>query len=406
MLERQRYPVRHYTPDGEVILPYDVTSWSLPLHRGLEFYELGTRSAALESSLAPVNAGSLAARVELPADAWGLALPASANASFRAVFAALGDGLRVERTAERSSVSGGELAAGSFVLRGPSARLARFADAPGAVVLAADPGVATAPVNPRRIGLVETYFHDMDAGWTRCLLDGYAVPYTVLRPGDFESTDLAADFDVLLFPDVGADILTKGKRKVDDDDYRPTEYPPDYAKPISEKGLGRLRAFLAAGGVVVSWQASTELFLEELGGKEDSEELPPLPARDVADELEERGLDVPGSLLRAKLLADHPLTWGMPAEVGVFSVGRPVFATSIPRADADRRVIATYSEGDILLSGYIEGEEQLAGKPAMVWLRSGRGQLVLFGFNPHYRASMAATYKLLFNALLLPEPAP
>jgi hypothetical protein len=69
-------------------------------------------------------------------------------------------------------------------------------------------------------------------------------------------------------------------------------------------------------------------------------------------------------------------------------------------------VIATYPEGDILLSGYIEGEEQLAGKPAMVWLRSGRGQLVLFGFNPHYRASMAATYKLLFNALLLPEPAP
>jgi hypothetical protein len=406
VLERQRYPVRHYTPDGEVILPYDVTSWSLPLHRGLEFHELGARSAALESSLAPVDAKSLAARVDLPDDAWGLALPASANASFRAIFAALGDGLRVDRTAERASVSGAELAAGSFVLRGPTARLARFADAPGAVVLAADPGVATAPVHPRRVGLVETYFHDMDAGWTRYLLDGFAVPYKVLRPGDFESTDLAATFDVLLFPDVGADILTKGKRKVDDDDYRPTEYPPDYAKPISEKGLGRLRAFLAAGGVVVSWQASTELFLEELGGKEDSDELPPLPARDVADELEERGLDVPGSLLRAKILADHPLTWGMPSEVGVFSVGRPVFATSIPRADADRRVIATYPEGDILLSGYIEGEEQLAGKPAMVWLRSGRGQLVLFGFNPHFRASMGATYKLLFNALLLPEPAP
>jgi hypothetical protein len=266
--------------------------------------------------------------------------------------------------------------------------------------------VATAVLSPRRVGLVETFFHDMDAGWTRYLLDRFAVSYRVLRPGDFESTDLAASFDVLLFPDVGVDVLTKGKRKTDDDDYRPTEYPPEYAKPISEKGLAALRAFLAGGGVVVAWQASTELFLKELGGKEDSEELPPLPARDIADELEERGLDVPGSLLRAKLLADHPLTWGMPAEVGVFSVGRPVFATSIPRADADRRVIATHPEEDILLSGYIEGEEELAGKPVMVWLRNGRGQLVLFGFNPHFRASMDATYKLLLNALLLPELAP
>ena len=135
-------------------------------------------------------------------------------------------------------------------------------------------------------------------------------------------------------------------------------------------------------------------------------QLPPLAARDVAADLEKRGLYVPGSLLRARLLADHPLTWGMPTEVGVFSEGGPVFATSIPRADADRRVIATHPDDDILMSGYIEGEKLLAGKPIMVWLRSGSGQLVLFGFSPHHRGSMSGTYKLLFNALLLPEPAP
>ena len=35
VLEKQTFPVRHYTTDGKIIRPYDVTSWSLPLHAGV-----------------------------------------------------------------------------------------------------------------------------------------------------------------------------------------------------------------------------------------------------------------------------------------------------------------------------------------------------------------------------------
>jgi hypothetical protein len=127
-----------------------------------------------------------------------------------------------------------------------------------------------------------------------------------------------------------------------------------------------------------------------------------LPARDVAEDLEKGGLYVPGSWLQVELLEGHPLTFGMPARTGVFSRGSPVFATSLPLRDTDRRVIATHPEEDVLLSGYIEGEGRIGNRPVMVWLRSGRGQLVLYGFNPQFRASTPATYKLLFNGLLLP----
>ena len=93
----------------------------------------------------------------------------------------------------------------------------------------------------------------------------------------------------------------------------------------------------------------------------------------------------------------------MPAKAGVFSRGKPFFLTSVPRFDTDRRVIASYVKDDALLSGYIEKVKKLEGKTVMAWLKKGTGQFVLFGFNPQFRASTGATYKLLFNSLLLPK---
>ena len=125
-----------------------------------------------------------------------------------------------------------------------------------------------------------------------------------------------------------------------------------------------------------------------------------LPVRDVTESLD--GVSVPGAFLAVDFLADHPLTWGMPQQSGAFSRGRPVFATSIPTLDTDRRVVATYPERDLLISGYLEGEKELQNRPVMVWVRAGKGQLVLFGIRPQFRGSTPATFKLVFNALLLP----
>ena len=60
-------------------------------------------------------------------------------------------------------------------------------------------------------------------------------------------------------------------------------------------------------------------------------------------------------------------------------------------------------EKDIRISGYVAKEELLGNKALMIWMKKGKGQFVLFGFNPNFRASTHATYKLLFNSILLPE---
>jgi hypothetical protein len=93
----------------------------------------------------------------------------------------------------------------------------------------------------------------------------------------------------------------------------------------------------------------------------------------------------------------------MCGKTGVFFNGNPVFVTSIPGLDTDRRVIGKFPEEHILMSGYCENENELSQKSAMVWLKKGRGQLVLFAFAPQFRASTQATYKLLFNSLLMPK---
>ena len=84
-----------------------------------------------------------------------------------------------------------------------------------------------------------------------------------------------------------------------------------------------------------------------------------------------------------------------------FFLGNPVLSTSQPIFDTDRRVLGSFPEKDILLSGYIEKEEKLSNHPAIVWIKKGKGQLVLFAFDPIFRASVPVTYKLLFNALLM-----
>ncbi len=402
MMEKQEYPVRRFTPDGEIIKPYDIASWSLPLHSGVEavpVLEPG-RSFQLKEIMPPFTL-----RQEPPADYSLSVWPVENNASFRAAFLALKDGLSVERLTEPCIVQGEQCAAGGFIVH-PDIRREKFAALLDKMRISpcyastAD-GIKSRPVRLPRIALVETWFHDMDAGWTRYVFDSHAIPFTVLRPADFEKSELIGRFDVLVFPDADKSILLEGKYKRQEE-YVVSDYPPEYAKGIGKAGFEKLMTFLDQGGEIVSWGRSTELFmgrLEITRGKEKQEFQ--LPVRNLAESAAKEGLYCPGSLVRTLLAKDHALSQGMPPEVGVFYRGRPILATSIPSWDMDRRVVGWFPEKELLLSGYLEKGEKLANRTSLAWLAKGKGQLVLFAFNPQYRAATPATYKLLFNALLL-----
>lgn len=408
VMEKQHYPLRHYTPDGEIIKPYDITSWSLPLHKGLNSMEINRKNGVPENfdSLLQKIDGPFRLTSPLPRNYWAALFTAARNESFKAAFTALTKGFQVKRLTKALEVDGKKFPKGSFLIfrvAGMENLLKQMTVSP-TFIKKPVPVKAVTQKMPRVV-LVETFFHDMDAGWTRYLLDTYTIPYKIARPGDFKKIDFVKHFDVVIFPNSGKSVLMEGKKKSWQGDYYDTSYAPQYSEGIGKEGMKRLMTFFENGGIIVSWGRSTEIFMGML-------EIPPvwktskvekfiLPVDDISGELKKKGLYCPGSLMNVSLLADHPVTLGMPTETGVFFRGEAVFRTRVPTFDTDRRVIGTFPEKNILMSGYCENEEKAGNQPVLVWLKKNKGQLVLFGFNPQFRASTPATYKLLFNSILL-----
>ncbi len=401
VLEVQKFPERFYTPGGEMIKPYDITSWSLPLHRGVNVAEINISSVLLQENIEPLEMPFSAKTDSVQDDAWAL-FSSAGNESFKAAFLGLDKGIAVERTQQEIYLSGKLFPAGSFLIP-LNDEYETIDDELGVspLFVAQKPDVETKALQMPRVGIVETWFHDMDAGWLRFIFDQYHIPYKVLRPADLQEAKLQRDYDILYFGDRSKSVYLNGKFE-SNGQMIPSRYPAEYAKGMEKKGLENLLQFIDKGGKVMAWGPSVELFLGTLSIGEDEEKQEfILPVRNVGKDLSSKDLYVPGSLLRVKMHNTHPLAWGMSDELGVFHRGSPVFRTSIPYMGMDRRVIASFADEKILMSGFAENEELLRREAALVWIKKGEGQLILSSFNPQFRASTPVTYKLIFNALWL-----
>lgn len=405
VMEKQKFPERHYTPGGKMIRPYDITSWSLPLHRGMDYFEVNTKSEELQNNIRIINF-PLAQPDAIPESTKTVIFPAARNESFKAVFKALAKKMKIYRLPSDEELPEG-LYPGDFLIVLNEKNQDDLNEIVKSLNIAPLYAEETPPkelpvISLPKIALVETNFHDMDAGWTRYVLDTYSIPFTQLKPEDVTEKNLAA-IDVILFPSNSKDALLTGKRKSKDGTYSVPNYDPKFVKGMGKKGQSALMKFIHEGGIALTWGSSTSLFMgtQSFDLEKDKKEEFSLPIGDLSSSLKSQKLSVPGSLLKIQLVKDHPLTLGMPASIGIFSKGGPIFSTSIPMFDMDRRVIASYPEDNILMSGFAENEKLLAGKSALVWLKKGKGQVVMYGFNPQFRASTQAAYKLLFNGLFL-----
>lgn len=402
VMESQQFPVRRYSPGGEMIRPYDITSWSLPLHRGITSFEISKKQPQLEEMLSLLGPEELVPEKVSPEGDF-LIFSGNFNESFSAAFKAMEKGLEVFRSNAEITTAGNTFPEGSFLVRTTN----RNRQAMQEII----DGLLTSPVGLQsqpegfskltlpRIALVETWLHDMDAGWARYLFDTYGIPYTVVRPADVAGLNLQQRFDVIVFPDMGKDQLMQGTTQRGEQYFIPF-YPREYVKGMGKEGWQNVLDFIQNGGKILSWGRSVDLFTGLMEPKAPAESFR-FPVNNVAQNLERQGLTIPGSLFKINLVQGHPLTLGMPASIGVFHRSNPILQTSIPMYDMDRRVIGSFPEGELLMSGFAEKAELLERAPAMVWLKKGKGQVVLYSFTPNFRGSTPVANKLIFNALLL-----
>jgi hypothetical protein len=325
-----------------------------------------------------------------PLDAAGVALEPGSPESYRLVNAGVrGGAVRVARAAV--SAGGREWPAGTVFLDAAAAKAASAKAVAGQSwrTLAEVPAAAE-PLRAPRIGVYKPWLASMDEGWTRFVLEQYGFEPKTLENKAVRAGALNAGFDAIVLPDVPKEVIATGKPRRDEGAMRYfPELPPEYAGGLEKEGAAALKDFALKGGTLVALSSSAEYLIEELA----------LPVRNALA----RGSDfaVAGSLLRAEVAADHPVTYGLPPAVAVFQDEALAFDTALPGAEMERRVLASYPKDhqDVLLSGWIRGPEAIARKAAAVALGYGKGKVVLLGFRPQHRAQTPGTYPFLFGAL-------
>jgi hypothetical protein len=72
----------------------------------------------------------------------------------------------------------------------------------------------------------------------------------------------------------------------------------------------------------------------------------------------------------------------------------------IPPADRPRVIFRYADNSDLLISGLLEGGDEIAQHPAVLDLPTGKGHIVLFSINPIYRGETRGTYSMVLNTIL------
>ncbi len=390
LLGRTLYPDDAWTrqPDGSPEMPYDSATDTMAEFMGVDVVPSNSRPIGkLEIVIEPEpRGGKVSGSSNL-----GYLFDGRLNASFRVVNQLWDQDFTVMRVTDSCSIEDRRFPPGAFVVNATAEDAIKEMTSDSGVTfhgLEKKLEVEPCEIRRQRVGIYQRYWGgNMDEGWTRLVLEQFGFTYQILKDEEIKAGDLERIIDVLILPDDTIDMIT-GKKM--EERLKSSPVPPDYRSGIGKKGVRAMRKFVEEGGTLVTLNRACDFAIEKLD----------LHLKNLLKDLPTKEFFCPGSTLRARIEVGHRLTYGMPKDALVLFWNGPAFEILPSFSNHRYEVLIQYPETEILQSGWLVGEDRIAGKAAMVSARVGDGQVVLFGFRPQNRAQTHGTYKLLFNALV------
>lgn len=326
------------------------------------------------------------------------------------------------------------------------------------------PKVKTHELAVPRFAILHTWIFTQNEGWFRLTFEKLGIPYSYISVHDIRDTeDLKSKYDVIIFPPVmfgKAQRLVNGISGDSPIPWKKSEEYPNLGGPDSRddirggmglEGILHLQQFIENGGLFIPITTNVNLPID-YGMVESVAVVKP------------KKLKTAGTILQARITDRRsPITYGYGRSLGVHFSGAPVLETGMKAAtggldleamlygesrgrasgrgslkDPDviqarsykapkikgagtgippefRDMLKLYMPPDLtkirvvlrferkeklLISGMLDGGEDLQNRAAVVDVPLGKGHILLFAINPMWRFETHGSFFLLFNAAL------
>ena len=429
LLSPQKYPL-------EGSEPYDDISWEFPAH-----YHL----AAIPTADAHIRDVPLSLLTEAPHPRGHLAAHGSVyllkdtgqegllEARFRLAR------FKVNIAEQGFQAAGADYPAGSWILPAQAALTPALQDVAQQLGLdftavEAAPDVKAHPAPVPRLGVWIPWADTDTSGWARYSLDQRHIPYRYVRDEDIRAGNLRSHYDVLVYPHVDLELaeqiqgIPHGWGPMP---FKKTAATPSHGTPaesdditggVGWAGLAELQRFVEGGGLMITLGSGSALPLEggivrgvrrESGGVPRSSQGGGADAAAAAQQTQTR---TPGAHLRVTFARpEHPIAYGYPTHTYVFRQNFPLYATprfwlrmayctSCLDGPVDPSgVVLEWGDRDgapLVVSGQAWAPQNLIGRPAILDLHAGKGQVIAFNFNPLHRDLNRGDQRMLWNAII------
>ncbi|HET6958356.1 MAG TPA: M14 metallopeptidase family protein [Vicinamibacterales bacterium] len=380
MLEKQTYPEVRRSPTSAPEPPYDVTAWSLGMLLGVD--TVFVKNALPSMKMTKVDGlPKIAGNVTGTGARFGFDYKGADSAI--AINRLLKDGAHLSFDSPSHAVA-------TNVSRTRMEAVAReFGLAVKASEVRSQKSEAKSDVafHAPRVAMYQPWTGgNMDEGWTRWVLEQYEFNLTSIHNADIRAGKLRQKFDAIIIADQDPRGIMEG--------YDASQIRPEYRGGIGEAGLDQLKQFIADGGTLVTMGNACDLAIEKL----------PIPVRNLKKGLTRDQHFAPGAILNVEVDTQHPIGYGVAADTFGFYINSPFFQLTEGFNSQRSSVVARYPNTGVIASGWLKGEELMAGRAAVVSIDMNPGRVVLFGLRPQHRAQTHATFPMLFNALYLSAP--